>query len=80
MVTAGFDAFLASLTVDASILLARPSLTGYAFWTVSMAAYARVVEPSCTSLTLAVYGLDIKISYKATVRKLAPVSHVWRSR
>ncbi len=80
MVTADLNALVASLTVDASILLARPSLTGYAFWTEAMAAYARVYDPSCTSLTLSVYGLDIKISYKASIGKLTPVSHVWRWR
>lgn len=69
VVSAGFDVWLASLTVNAGITVARPSLTGYALWTSAMAAYARLVEPSCVSLTLSVHGLDIQISYTTSLRK-----------
>ncbi|PNH01386.1 hypothetical protein TSOC_012735, partial [Tetrabaena socialis] len=62
-VSGGVDIFIASITAEASITVAQPSITGFAMWSPAMATYGTGIEPSCYATTLNVQGLQVQISY-----------------
>ncbi|GIL89245.1 hypothetical protein Vretifemale_17094 [Volvox reticuliferus] len=58
-----WNLILASGQLTAGLTLARPTLTGFAFWTHNMLMYGDSWQPTCYTVDVNVWGLGVDITY-----------------
>ncbi|GLI60224.1 hypothetical protein VaNZ11_002310 [Volvox africanus] len=58
-----WNLIIASGRLTAALTLARPTLTGFAFWTHNMLMYGDSWQPSCYTIDVNVWGLGVDIVY-----------------
>ncbi|GIL44248.1 hypothetical protein Vafri_1766 [Volvox africanus] len=58
-----WNLLIASGRLTAGLTLARPTLTGFAFWTHNMLMYGDSWQPSCYTIDVNVWGLGVDIVY-----------------